>query len=116
MKSGQTVKPYMTLPTGCKNIHDKQDMRNNLKTTNTLQRVGSMPLWSTTETASVVTKHVEGILQQEFLQAETDTCYSCVGKDSNTWLVCRSIIRQEQEQKRPHKKNITISTPVPVFV
>jgi hypothetical protein len=69
MKSGQTVKPYMTLPTSCKNIRDKQDMRNNLKTTNALQRVGSMPLWSTTETATAVMKHAEGILQQKFLQA-----------------------------------------------
>jgi hypothetical protein len=66
MKSGQTVKPYMTLPISCKNNRDKQDMRNNLATANTLQRVGSTPLWSTTETASVVTKHAEGILQQEF--------------------------------------------------
>jgi hypothetical protein len=44
MKSGNTVKPFMTLPTKCKSICDKQDFWKNLKTTNTLQREGSTPL------------------------------------------------------------------------
>jgi hypothetical protein len=62
LKSGNTVKPLMTLPTSCKNIRDKQDFQNSFKTTNALQRVGSMPLWSTTETVSVMVEHAEGIL------------------------------------------------------
>jgi hypothetical protein len=114
MKAGETIKPYMTLPTTCKNIRDKQDMRNNRKTTDALQRVGSTPLWSTTETATVVTKHAEGILQHEFLLAKKEERYSCVRIDSNTWLVRGTIVRQEQNWQ--HKKNITIPNPVPVFV
>jgi hypothetical protein len=92
-------------------------MRNNLKTTNALQRVCSTPLWSTTETASVIMKHTEGILQQEFLQATREACYSCIHTYPKTsWFVCGSIIKQEPQQNRPHKKNITIPNPVPVFV
>jgi hypothetical protein len=113
MKSGETVKSLMTHPTNCKNIHDKEDFQNNLKTTSMLQRVGSTPLWCTTETASVVMKHTEDIFQQEFLSATRDAC-SCNHTDSNTWLVCGCIIKQERNWQ--HEKNITIPNPVPVFV
>jgi hypothetical protein len=75
-----------------------------------------MPLWSTTETATAVMKHAEGILQQKFLQATWDAQCSCICTDSNTWFVCGSIIKQELQQNWPHKKNITILNPVPVFV
>ena len=67
LKAGDTIKPYHTLPTSCKNIHDKQDMRNSQKTAAALQKVGSTPLWCTSQTAIVMTKHAEGILQQEFV-------------------------------------------------
>jgi hypothetical protein len=117
MESGKTVKPFMALPTSYKNIpRDKQDFQNKLKTTNELQRVGYMPLWSTTDNASVMTKHAEGILQQDFLRATRDAGYSYICTDSNMWLVRGSIIKSQEHQNWQHKKNITIPNPVPAFV
>ncbi len=80
--------PNMALGTSARAILDKSDLRNNKKSDRISQSVVSTPLWSVAATAGEVTKHAEGILQQQYLLATRTGGYSCVCINRNTWLVC----------------------------
>jgi hypothetical protein len=103
MKNGNDVMPYMRIGSLAKNIQEKNDVRNNFKQATALRQASSVPLWSKTLTSPVVTRHAEGILQQQYTLG-MKPWFNCVRTDSTTWLVRGGI---EKAFK---------GTPIPKFI
>jgi hypothetical protein len=103
MKNGNDVMPYMRIGSLAKNIQEKYDVCNNFKQATALRQASSVPLWSKTLTSPVVTRHAEGILQQQYTLG-MKPWFNCVRTDSTTWLV-RGGIEKALE-----------GTPIPKFI
>jgi hypothetical protein len=96
MKEGKLVMPSMGLSTSARPIVDKSDLQNSKKIHAACQAFILMPLWLLAATAGEVTKHAEGILQQQYLLLATRTGggigYSCVHTDENIHGLCKEVV------------------------
>ena len=69
LKAGQTVAPFMRIAQTTKNTLERVDLKVHRKRASAIQKLISMPLWTTSASSTDVTRHAEGILQQQYLLA-----------------------------------------------
>ena len=112
MKAGNAVMPYMPLAFTARGIIDRVDLKMARKTGSALLGMTSTPLWTRSTSRVHVTKHAEGILQQQYLHA-TGGKYSSARTDSHTWLIHREL---HEDLKKAGKENVDLGFPVPKFI
>jgi hypothetical protein len=80
MKRGNNIMPYMALATSAKNMTEKQDRRILWKSVRDVRKVTYVPMWSDSLTFTLLTVHVEGFIQGQFLRGLCEEGYSCTRK------------------------------------